>query len=109
MESNWVTFLILGGSTCLFLAGLILFSLSSRRQSPSSNDTLTLSLRELEGRMKAVETEWEDMYEKFSRMVGRMDRRQRGNGAVFRGETPQNSPDELLWNTLMRQHGERGS
>lgn len=50
----------------------------------------SLVLKQYEQQLRALETEWDDMYQKFSRLAGRMDRQK----ALTTSETP--PPAEVL-------------
>lgn len=51
---------------------------------------------------RSIETEWDDMYQKFSRLAGRMDREKRSSVPA---EPPEHTPPPVLQNRsdLMRQ------
>jgi hypothetical protein len=64
----------------------------------SSSDELS---KAYEKRLKAIEVEWEDMYQKFSRLTGRMDRQK---ALANPSETPEvPAPQPLTRSDLLRR------
>lgn len=55
-----------------------------------------------EQQLKAIETEWDDMYQKFSRLTGRMDRQKAIEKAAEPRPVPE--PPVLSRSDLVRKH-----
>lgn len=65
----------------------------------SSSETL---LTEYGRKLRSLETEWDDMYEKFTRLAGRMDRRARAEGPKVIEDAPPPVPRAASRSDLIR-------
>lgn len=92
LKGVWLSILALFFSLLSASASVFLFlSLSKKLEQSDISRALDIASAEIgkiqERRVKGIETEWDDTYQKFSRLAGRMDREKRDAPVITAGKT----------------------
>jgi len=101
----WIAYIALFAALLAVFASVLCYlELQKRPQRSDIRDLLSTASEDLlkasKSSVKMIEAEWDDMYSKFSKLAGRIDRQRQlqgaGNGAAPQAEAAPASRSDLL-------------